>query len=240
VGPIGGSVSGKTSGSSRLPHLEYELAAGFPRTIVIGVDEVGRGCLAGPVVAGAAVLPPDALTEHKPAWVSQVRDSKLVAPRVRASLESGLQSWLGAWSLGEASVIEIDQINILNAVELAMKRAVDGVLARLGLEPYAENLFVLVDGNRIPRTLGPVFGGRIRAVVKGDQQSLTIACASILAKVARDRDMERLEATSPGYGLGVHKGYGTPGHLEAIAKLGVAEFHRKSFAPVRDLLHLRS
>jgi ribonuclease HII len=219
-----------------IPHLEHELQAGFPDSIVIGVDEVGRGCLAGPVVTGAAVLPPEALSEARPAWVSQVRDSKLVSPRVRAELEAQLQSWLKASSLGEASVEEIDRINILNAVELAMKRAVDGVLSRLGVSSSDPRVFVLVDGNRIPRTLGPLFPGRIRAIVKGDQQSLTIASSSILAKVSRDRGMEELERRSPGYGLGVHKGYGTAAHLEAISRLGVADFHRRSFAPVRAAL----
>ena len=218
------------------PHLEHELQAGFPDLIVIGVDEVGRGCLAGPVVTGAAVLPPDALSEARPVWVSQVRDSKLVTPKMRGELESGLQTWLRCWSLGEASVEEIDRINILNAVELAMKRAVEGVLVRLGVLASDPRVVVLVDGNRVPRTLGPLFPGRIRAIVKGDQQSLTIASASILAKVSRDRGMEELERLSPGYGLGVHKGYGTPAHLEAISRLGVADFHRKSFAPVRNAL----
>lgn len=224
------------SSLSKFPHLEHERSAGFPNCIVIGVDEVGRGCLAGPVVTGAAVLPPEALQATRPAWVSQVRDSKLVTPKVRAELEGSLQGWLHAWSLGEASVQEIDQVNILNAVELAMKRAVEGVLKRLSVEAQDPRVRVLVDGNRIPRTLGPIFPGRIRAIVKGDQQSLTIASASILAKVSRDRGMERLDLESPGYGLGVHKGYGTPGHLEAIQRLGVAAFHRRSFAPIRDRL----
>lgn len=221
---------------SKFPHLDHELAVGFPDQIVIGVDEVGRGCLAGPVVTGAAVLPSEALQGQRPSWVSQVRDSKLVTPKMRAELEALLQGWLQAWSLGEASVQEIDQINILNAVELAMKRAVEGVLERLGIQISDPRVRVLVDGNRIPRTLGPLFPGRIRAIVKGDQQSLTIASASILAKVSRDRGMERLDLESPGYGLGVHKGYGTAGHLEAIQRLGVAAFHRRTFAPVRERL----
>lgn len=221
---------------SNPPHLDHEGSVGFPDTIVIGVDEVGRGCLAGPVMTGACVLPASALDSSRPEWVSLVRDSKLVTPKRRGELEGSLQSWLPAWSLGSASVAEIDQINILNAVELAMKRAVEGVLSRLGVAASDPRVFVLVDGNRIPRTLGPLFTGRIRAIVKGDQRSLTIACASILAKVARDRGMEELDREHPGYGLGVHKGYGTAAHLKAIAELGVRDFHRKSFAPIKARL----
>lgn len=218
---------------STQPHLDHEGAVGFPETLVIGVDEVGRGCLAGPVMTGACVLPASALAPSRPEWVSLVRDSKLVTPKRRAELEGSLQAWLPAWALGTASVTEIDEINILNAVELAMKRAVEGVLSQLGRTASDPGVFVLVDGNRIPRTLKPLFANRIRAIVKGDQQSLTIACASILAKVARDRGMEELDREHPGYGLGVHKGYGTVAHLKAISELGVRDFHRKSFAPIR-------
>lgn len=213
------------------PHLEHEQRAGFPDRIVIGVDEVGRGCLAGPVMAGAFVV-----AGSSPEWLRHVRDSKLVSPRRRTELEGLLQGWATAWSVAEASVVEIDQINILNAVELAMLRAVQLVLKKLGLEASDPNVAVLVDGNRVPRTLGPLFTNRIRAVVKGDQQSLTMACASILAKVERDRLMERLDADHPGYGLALHKGYGTAAHIEALERLGVAPVHRRSFAPVASRL----
>ena len=199
---------------------------------MIGVDEVGRGCLAGPVMAGAFVLPAFFGESGDPEWLEHVRDSKLVAPMRRLELQPRLQEWGRAWAVGEASVNEIDQINILNAVELAMSRAVQSVLKTLGVEASDSRVFVLVDGNRIPRTLGPLFTGRIRAVVKGDQQSLSMACASILAKVARDRLLQELDAEFPGYGLAVHKGYGTAQHLGALDRLGVTRIHRQSFSPV--------
>ena len=219
------------------PNLEHEQNAGFPDRLVIGVDEVGRGCLAGPVMAGAYVLPLALAQGERPEWLKHVRDSKLVSAKKRLELESSLKQWASAWAVAEASVQEIDQINILNAVELAMLRAVQAVLLKLQTEHKmaASSAFVLVDGNRVPKTLGPLFPSRIRAVVKGDQQSLSMACASILAKVERDRRMEALEQKFSGYGLAVHKGYGTAAHLKALKELGVTPVHRLSFGPVREL-----
>ena len=214
---------------SSIPTLDHERAAGFPEGIVIGVDEVGRGCLAGPVMAGAFAFPWDG---EMPAWLSRVRDSKLLSPRVREELATLLESWTPYWSVAEATVAEIDQLNILNAVELAMSRAVDRVRQRIveDLGPSAGGrIRILVDGNRVPKP----FRGSASAIVGGDRLCLSIACASILAKVSRDRFLEKLDSLHPGYGLAVHKGYGTPAHLESLRRLRPCPEHRRSFAPVR-------
>ena len=214
---------------SSIPTLDHERAAGYPEAILIGVDEVGRGCLAGPVMAGAFAFPWDG---ELPAWLSRVRDSKLLSPRVREELASHLESWTPYWSVAEATVAEIDRINILNAVELAMSRAVELVRERIvaDLGPSAgARIRILVDGNRVPQP----FRGMASAVVGGDRLCLSIACASILAKVRRDRLLEELDGRHPGYGLAVHKGYGTPAHLDSLRRLRPCPEHRRSFAPVR-------
>jgi len=212
---------------SFFPGLEFEREAGGPSRRVAGVDEVGRGCLAGPVVAAAVILPGNAYeVDLRPAWLNEVRDSKLLSPATRERLDQEIRNYAESFAIAEASVAEIDSINILQASHLAMGRAVSG----LQVSPD----FVWVDGNRVPNR------GELtvtaRPLVKGDQKSLSIACASIIAKVYRDRLMEALENQFPGYGLAIHKGYGTPAHQAALQKLGVAEFHRKSFAPVKNLL----
>ena len=215
--------------TSPLPHLQFEENFGRPQVVVIGVDEVGRGCLAGPVMAGAYVVP-HFESGHAPSWLSQVRDSKLLSPGLRASLSPLLEAWSPHWAVGEASVEEIDRFNILNAVELAMKRAVDQVLTKL--DSISPSPHILVDGNRIPKP----FVGKATAIIKGDQQSLSIACASIIAKVRRDHVMEELDRLHPGYGLAVHKGYGTAVHLKALKELSAASVHRRSFGPVKSCL----
>jgi ribonuclease HII len=198
-----------------------------PARLVAGLDEVGRGCLAGPVVAGAVIFPAMPVAEF-PEWVRGIRDSKELAPEIRAQLASHIQSWAVGWAVAEASVAEIEELNILHASLLAMKRALRLAAARLGQMPA----HALVDGNRVPRELGcPA-----TAVVKGDARSLSIAAASILAKVHRDGLMHEAAARYPGYGFEVHKAYPTPTHLEALARLGVTEIHRRAYAPVRALL----
>lgn len=183
---------------------------------IAGVDEAGRGPLAGDVVAAAVVLDPARRIEG-------LRDSKRLSARRREVLAEEIRRCALAWSIARASVAEIDSLNILQASLLAMHRAVQGLAVVPGL--------VLVDGNRLPRWDYPS-----QAVVKGDDRVPAIAAASILAKVQRDADLQVLDAQWPGYGFATHKGYPTAAHLEALQRLGVTPVHRRSFAPVRALL----
>ena len=184
-------------------------------SIVAGVDEVGRGPLAGDVVAAAVILgdsPPAGLT-----------DSKALSPRQRERLAETIRSEAVAWSLGRATVAEIDELNILQASLLAMRRAVEA----LSVQPS----LVLVDGNHLPR-----WSYEARAVIKGDLSEPAISAASIVAKVTRDSEMVILDDLYPGYGFAAHKGYPTKAHLATLASLGVSPVHRQSFGPVKRLL----
>jgi ribonuclease HII len=181
-----------------------------------GVDEVGRGPLAGDVVAAAVILDP-----ARP--IAGLRDSKKLSARRREELAGLIMERALAWSVARATVAEIDQLNILQASLLAMHRAVRA------LEP--QPVYVLVDGNRLPR-----WEYAAEPVVKGDDRVPAIAAASILAKVQRDRELVELERQYPGYGFAAHKGYPTAAHLEALQTLGVTPVHRRSFGPVRALL----
>jgi ribonuclease HII len=184
-------------------------------SIIAGVDEVGRGPLAGDVVAAAVILgdsPPAGLT-----------DSKALSPRQRERLAETIRSEAVSWSLGRATVAEIDDLNILQASLLAMRRAVEA----LSVQPS----LVLVDGNRLPR-----WSYEARAIVKGDLIEPAISAASIVAKVTRDSEMVSLDEQYPGYGFAAHKGYPTKAHLAALASLGVSPIHRRSFGPVKRLL----
>ena len=183
--------------------------------LICGVDEVGRGPLAGPVVAAAVILDPT-----RP--IDGLADSKKLTEKRRERLYTQICERAAAWSLGRAEVDEIDRLNILQASLLAMERAVAG----LGLVPS----LALVDGNRLPR-----LPCRAQAIVGGDASEACISAASILAKVVRDREMVELDAHFPGYGLARHKGYPTKVHIEALERLGVSEIHRRSFAPVRRI-----
>ncbi len=187
--------------------------------IVAGVDEVGRGPWAGPVVAAAVVLSPDTPLEG-------IADSKKLTPARRRMLAGRLHRTARV-SIAAASVAEIDAMNILEATGLAMVRAVQG----LGIEPD----HVLIDGNRIPKN----FRWPATAVIRGDGRSASIAAASICAKVFRDDLMAALDATYPGYGWGRNAGYGTREHREALNKLGITPEHRKSFRPIREILTQR-
>lgn len=178
-----------------------------------GVDEVGRGPLAGPVVAAAVVF-----ASIRPAGL---RDSKKLSAKRREVLATEIKAVALAWGIGRASVAEIDRLNILRASHLAMQRAV----AALPAAPAV----VLVDGNRLPAFSVPAV-----AVIKGDDRVPEISAASILAKVNRDAEMGQLSARYPGYGLERHKGYGTAAHLAALRALGPSPEHRRSFAPVRE------
>lgn len=204
------------------PDLSLELEAG-PGAVVCGVDEVGRGPLAGPVMAAAVVLPPDGLP---PEIAARIHDSKALTPRAREELVPLIEAHALAYCVAEASVREIDAINILKATMLAMRRAVDG----LAVAPT----LALVDGNRAPD-----LPCAVRTVVKGDGRSLSIAAASIIAKVARDRVMVDLHALHPDFGWDRNAGYPTAEHRAALKRLGATPHHRTSFGPVREELRIR-
>ena len=184
-------------------------------SIVAGVDEVGRGPLAGDVVAAAVIL-----GDSSPAGLT---DSKALSPRQRERLAETIRSEAVSWSLGRATVAEIDELNILQASLLAMWRAVEG----LSVQPS----LVLVDGNHLPR-----WSYEARAIVKGDLIEPAISAAAIVAKVTRDSEMVILDDQYPGYGFATHKGYPTKAHLAALTSLGVSPVHRRSFGPVKRLL----
>jgi ribonuclease HII len=185
--------------------------------LVAGVDEVGRGCLAGPVVAAACILPPDIKQ------IDGVRDSKLLTAKKRAELVDTIRATSIATAIGAASRQEIDRLNVRAATALAMRRA----LARLGAWQQA-----IIDGPLFVEFAdGPFIG-----VIDADATSLSVACASILAKEARDALMCRLAGRHPEFGWDQNAGYGTARHLDALLRLGPTPHHRRSFRPVRDLL----
>lgn len=181
-----------------------------------GVDEVGRGPLAGDVVTAAVILDP-----ANP--VSGLADSKKLSEKKREALFVEIQEKALAWSIARCSVEEIDTLNILQASLLAMHKAVKG----LSIDPE----FVVVDGNKLPKWTYPS-----QAIVKGDDKVPAIAAASILAKVTRDRELVELDKLYPGYGFAKHKGYPTRVHIEAIQILGITPVHRKSYAPVKAVI----
>ncbi|MEO5883477.1 MAG: ribonuclease HII [Caldimonas sp.] len=181
-----------------------------------GVDEVGRGPLAGPVVAAAVIL-------REKVTIRGLNDSKLLPPEERERLDREIRRLAVCCSVAEASVEEIDRFNILRAALLAMRRAVEG----LGQQPS----IVLVDGNQRPE-----LGMPVRTVIGGDARVRAISAASIIAKVHRDRLLCALHDEHPQYGFGGHKGYATPEHLAALREHGACRHHRRSFAPVREVL----
>lgn len=191
--------------------------AGPPeRRRICGVDEAGRGPIAGPVYAAAVIL--DAARP-----IAGLRDSKQLSPSRRDQLSDAIRTRSMAWSIGTASVEEIDRFNILRATLLAMQRAV----ASLAIAPEE----IWVDGNRAPK-----FDYPARAIVGGDGLHAAISAASIIAKTARDAEMLRLDARFPQYGLARHKGYPTREHVALLALHGVCEIYRRSFAPVQALI----
>lgn len=190
--------------------------------VIIGVDEAGRGPLAGPVVAAACVLGADA-----PAGLD---DSKKLSPKRRAVLEPQIMASCG-WALGVVEAEEIDRINIFAATMLAMTRAVAGLVAELGCEPHQ----VLIDGNKTPHGRVPEWRWPARAIVGGDGLEPCISAASILAKEHRDRVMRAAALDHPHYGWERNMGYGTAEHLEALRVHGATPLHRRSFAPVAQL-----
>jgi len=194
----------------------FALTGGTPAEGVVGIDEVGRGPLAGPVVAAAVILP----ANH---GISGIDDSKKIAEQDREALAEKIRNVAVSWCVASATVREIDRVNILGASMLAMTRAAAGLSVAPSL--------ALVDGNRLPAL--PCHG---EAVVKGDQRFECIAAASILAKVERDQLMRKLDQLHPGYDWASNKGYPTRAHMAALDDLGVTLEHRQSFAPVKRAL----
>ena len=191
--------------------------------LIAGIDEVGRGALAGPVVAAAVILPISrGSSRTAPTWLSSVRDSKQLSPKKRESLFEKIQAGAIAVGVGMVSPEEIDAYGIVKATRQAMCLAVK----QLPTPPD----FLLIDALTLPQIPLPQ-----RGIIHGDQLSFSIACASIIAKVTRDRYMIELDRIYPGYGLARHKGYATPQHLLNLRQSGPCPIHRRSFAPVRNL-----
>jgi ribonuclease HII len=191
---------------------------------VCGVDEAGRGPLVGAVVAGAVVLDPSNPIEG-------LKDSKKLTAARREYLYEQIMEKAKAWGVGEASPLEIDQINILQATMLAMRRAIEDLTTRLGTWPDK----ALIDGNRCPEL--PIAA---EAIVKGDTKEPAISAASIVAKVTRDRQMMSLHERHPEYGFAQHMGYPTEAHFAALKQYGACDQHRRSFSPVRKVLELQN
>jgi ribonuclease HII len=204
--------------TSIVPTLDFERGLwkkGHAR--VVGVDEVGLGCLAGPIVAAAVLLPEDLIP------INGIRDSKKLSELQRNRLYEQIQQQAIAIGVGMASVAEIEEINVLQASYRAMQRAIGRI------QPLDH---ALIDGRKIKVD----FGVPITTIIKGDSLSYSIACASIVAKVRRDRLMTRLAGRYPGYGWERNRGYGTAQHLYALRSLGVTPWHRKTYAPVRIVI----
>ena len=188
---------------------------------ICGVDEAGRGPLVGAVVAGAVVLDP-----RQP--IVGLKDSKKLSPAKREVLYAEIVSKARAWGIGEASPQEIDELNILQATMLAMQRAIQSLVDRMGEWPSE----ALIDGNRCPSLPIPA-----RAIIQGDAKEPAISAASILAKVHRDRQMQILHEQFPQYGFNQHMGYPTEAHIAALKHYGPCADHRRSFGPVRELIN---
>ncbi|RCK74843.1 MAG: Ribonuclease HII [Anaerolineae bacterium] len=207
------------AGQVAMPDLQFEIELweqGLQR--VVGMDEAGRGALAGPVAVGVVCLPPDPFVAHR---LYGVRDSKQLNSAERASYANLIKAHALAWAVGFASNEEIDQFGIVPAVQMAALRALEA----LSCEPQ----HILIDFFRLPQCPLPQ-----TALIKGDQRCLSIAAASILAKTERDRWMTQIDALYPQYEFATHKGYATATHLERIRRWGACPLHRRSFAPLRS------
>ena len=223
--------------------LDFERAFP-PGTAVMGIDEAGRGPLAGPVFTAAVSVPLDAAADLLSGSWSAINDSKKLSEKRRDELAEVIKATPSCtWAVASASALEIDQLNILRATHLAMRRAALALAEKLTPhEPRATNheprttspYRILVDGLAVPTLPFPS-----QNVVKGDAKSLFIAAASILAKTSRDAYCREMEAKYPGYGFAVHKGYPTPAHLAALERLGPCPEHRQSFGPVAEAVFFR-
>ena len=209
-----GKISTKISPSYR--EENYLINQGY--SIIAGLDEVGRGTLAGPVVAGLVILQP----RPTQSWLNEIRDSKLMTPRQRSIAAAHLNSESLASKTGVATSTEIDNLGIVRATQLAMERALDSC----DVPPQ----FILVDALPLPQIDIPH-----KAIIRGDLHCLSIASASIIAKVARDEMMVNIAQSYPGYGFEKHKGYGTKKHMDALNKLGPCSIHRHSFSPIKNM-----
>ena len=223
AGPI---LSGRSRKAAAPLEREEAWWVAHPGGRLAGVDEAGRGPLAGPVAAGAVSISPARARELREGSLAGLTDSKRLSEAEREELFEALTHAEGvSWALGLAEPGEIDRLNILRATHLAMRRALEAL-------PGGAPDFALVDGL-------PVRGlpCEHEAVVKGDARCFLVAAASIVAKVSRDRLMTALDVSFPEYGFAVHKGYPTPAHLDALARLGPCPAHRRTFGPVRDVLN---
>jgi len=199
--------------------IEEELLEARGYQLIAGIDEVGRGALAGPVVAAAVILP----RQVNVPWLAEVRDSKQLTPARRELLFHRIHEIAISIGIGAAPHYLVDKKGIIKATRLAMKKAIDQ------LSPPPQ--FLLIDYMYLPRVKLPQKG-----ITNGDNLCLSIACASIIAKVARDQLMVAFDRTYPGYGLAQHKGYGTREHFACLSRLGPCPIHRRSFRPVRDIM----
>lgn len=210
---------GRRETKKRMGDLFNDVMLEDSADLIAGVDEAGRGPLAGPVVAAAVILDP-----MRP--IAGLRDSKKLSEEAREALAPLIKERALDWSVAHATVEEIDELNILQATMLAMKRAVMGLAVRPNL--------VLVDGNRVPH-----IDIAVNAIVGGDDKVAAISAASIIAKTTRDQWLVELDKEHPEYGFAKHKGYGTPEHLAALEKYGPLPAHRKTFAPVKKVIEMR-
>lgn len=214
----------KRSKAASLTHERHYLRAGC--RCIVGIDEVGRGPLAGPVAAAAVALPLDRNDLSK--LLSGVRDSKAMSTSQRESVDGTIKALALAWGIGCSSAEEIDRLGIVAATKTAMQRALEQALAKSDFQPDCLFLDYMLWPERrdIPQV----------SIVDGDKHSLSIACASVIAKVWRDARMRALDAVFPQYGFARHKGYGTDAHRRALRRYGPCTEHRRSFAPVRNTI----
>ena len=207
-----------------MPDFSLEESLGLSTSaVIVGVDEVGRGPLAGPVTAAAVFLDRQKITSD---LLTKIDDSKKIAQKKRATISKQIES-IAIIGIGWASSGEIDQLNILEATMLAMQRAIFSLQKQIILDPD----YILIDGNKVPRLDFPS-----KAIVRGDEKSLSIAAASIVAKSKRDAFMTSLSKLYPGYGWEKNAGYGTREHLAAIEREGITVHHRRSFKPIANYL----
>ena len=207
-----------------MPDFSLEESLGLSTSaVIVGVDEVGRGPLAGPVTAAAVFFDRQKITSD---LLTKIDDSKKIAQKKRATISKQIES-IAIIGIGWASSGEIDQLNILEATMLAMQRAISSLQKQIILDPD----YILIDGNKVPRLDFPS-----KAIVRGDEKSLSIAAASIVAKSKRDAFMTSLSKLYPGYGWEKNAGYGTREHLAAIEREGITVHHRRSFKPIAKYL----